>query len=178
MTSNTKAVMLMYELFKKRVLSSGSYVGDSITKNSNAIMENTWFRDPQAKVAYLYDYDNDEKRKNNKEKVDIKFIVTQYNTLAKDQVEYHVQFKPGAHYDVGLYIDIPDDTGVYKKWLICSVSKEPTFVKYSVLPCNYVFYWTKNDIVYSMDGVLRLRNSYNSGLYKMYTYSPLRLETA
>lgn len=141
--------------------------------NADMIMLNTWDNDIQSKKCYIYDYYHDEEGK--KTPIDAKYIVTQYGSLSKDQVEYHILFKPmsecpldyyksyqdkyKAEYPVGLYIDIPDANGVYKKWLICASDNEPQFVKHSILPCNYEFKWIHNGEKYSMWGVARMRNS-------------------
>ena len=96
----------------------------------------------------------------NKTRIDIKFIVKSYQSMDKDQVDYYIQFKPtqkirflgndelyyfetdyksiyGNTFPIGLYIDIPDDRGVYHKWLICREEKANQFPKYLVLPCDY-----------------------------------------
>lgn len=74
---------------------------------------------------------------------------------------------------MGTYVDIPDDTGTYNRWLIVGRSDEPQFVKYNILKCNWTFKWIVEGILYECLGVLRARNSYNSGL----TISPLLWET-
>lgn len=152
-------------------------------------MEATWNNDIQSKVCYIYDYYHDsepDKRKGlspetdpYKTRVDAKQIISQYGTLSKDQVEVHLMFKPShecpleyyadyetrydMEYPIGLYVDIPDEKGIYRRWLICNRDYEQQFVKYTILPCNYQFIWCKNGKVYKMWGVSRLRNSYNSG---------------
>lgn len=136
-----------------------------------------------------YDPSTDE----NKYAVSTKFIIYQYGTAANnDQVEYHIQFKPsqkvkfeetddlyyyetdfvkryGAEFPIGLYIDIPDDTGVYRKWMIVARSISNQFPKYTVLPCNHNFIWieNRNKIRYKrqMYGLARFKNSYSSGIW-------------
>ena len=107
--------------------------------------------------------------------VDLKFIITQYGSLSKDQIEYHIQFKPSWRFEepaymkeyetkfqaeipIGAYVDIPDDQGIYHKWLICSKEIGNQFIKYSVLPCNYYFHWVCGGKKYDMWGVARLRS--------------------
>lgn len=169
-------------------------LGQVRKKTSDVIMEATWDGDIQSKTCYIYDYYHDgEKDKaynlspaldNLKTPIEAKFIITQYPTLAKDQVEYHIQFKPSqkcpldyydyyndkfsARYPIGLYIDIPNLDGVYERWLICGYEYANQFIKYSVLPCNYELHWVKDGILYNMWCISRLRNSYNSGLWTDY----------
>ena len=57
--------------------------------------------------------------------------------------------------------------------LIVGRSDEPQFVKYNILKCNWTFRWIADGVIHECLGVLRARNSYNSGL----TISPLFWET-
>lgn len=174
-------------LYKKRI--GGKSVGAAHRKNSDMVMEATWYNDLQSKTCYIYDYYHDsepEKRKNLspasdplKTEVEAKYIISQYGTLSKDQVEVHLMFRPShkcpleyyadyenrydMEYPIGLYVDIPDEDGIYRRWMICNRDYEQQFIKYTILPCNYQFVWCKNGTVYKMWGVARLRNSYNSG---------------
>jgi hypothetical protein len=165
---------------------------------SDDIMLATWDNDIQSRVAYLYDYFHDDEplkfvnlhpeKSKTKIAVDIKFIINAYNSESKDQVGYHIQFKPRtgcvvdyydevlgeekfeAEYPIGLYCDIPDDEGVYRKWLITDRGYDlnPQFPTYYVLPCDYIFQWVYGGKMYSMAGVSRSQNSYNSGIWTDY----------
>ena len=102
--------------------------------------------------------------KTTKYKIDAKFIVTKYSSITSDQVEYHLMFKPSqkrvfeeddvlyyyekdyaerykAEFAVGMYVDIPDDTGLYRKWLIVAKEIGNQFIKFSILPCDYKLCW-------------------------------------
>lgn len=156
---------------------------------TDMVMESTWGRAINDKVCYIYDYWHDDSPGLNsgieytpyteKTKIDARFIVVQQGSLSKDQVEYHIMFKPSvelnlqndwpvsyytesfgrfAEFPVGMYIDIPDNRGVYKRWMVCAVYHELRYTKYSVLPCDYRFQWIKDDKLYQMWGVSRLRN--------------------
>lgn len=168
--------------YKRLIGKQAITAGQARKINSDMIMLNTWDNDIQSKKCYIYDYYHD--KDGEKTPVDAKYIVAKYGSLSKDQVEYHILFKPNsgrvldyykyyqekynAHYPIGLYIDIPDADGVYQKWLICSSDNEQQFIKHSILPCNYEFKWVHEGEKYSMWGVARMRNSYNSGLWTDY----------
>lgn len=167
-------------------------MGTALKSNSDIVMLGTWDRDPQTKECYMYDYFHDsEKGKLTglnpkfdklKTKVSVKLITTQYGTATKNQIEYHIQFKPAqeqvikyykstfsdkynSEYPIGLYIDIPDESGVYRRWLICERYLNQQFVKYAVIPCNYNFQWVFDNVKYSMAGISILKNSYSSGIF-------------
>lgn len=123
----------------------------------------------------------------------LKFMVKQYKSLAKDQPEYHIMFPPeewnkvqvedeslvpdwwysysslGVSFPIGLYVDIPNDKGVYYRWLIMYEDVANQFPKFGVIRCNYIFDWVTNKpqgrFLRHMPGVQRSQNSYNSGLW-------------
>ena len=156
-------------------------------KRANDIQSKTcyiydYFHDDQKDKKDHMTYEN-----TTKTRIDAKFIVKSYQSINKDQVDYYIQFKPSQktvfskddelyYFEtdyrnkyqnddfIGLYCDIPDDKGIYRKWLICSKEPANQFVKYLVLPCNYFLHWVENDgqnrYKRSMWVVLRNQNSY------------------
>ena len=102
--------MSVYESYKKRMkidtVSTGkSYptLGEKLKSDSDLIMEETFWNDPQSKICYIYDYFHDNEpdknvgmtyEKTTKTRIDAKFIVKSYQSLDKDQVEYYIQFRP------------------------------------------------------------------------------------
>ena len=78
-------------------------IGQIYKEQSDFIMEETFWNDPQSKVCYIYDYFHDDQPNKNvgmtyenttKTKIDVKFIVKTYQSIDKDQVEYYIQFRP------------------------------------------------------------------------------------
>ena len=127
-----------------------------------------------------------------KTRVEAKFIVKSYQSVDKDQVDYYLQFRPSQQTEfvegddlyyfetdyrkkygnddfIGLYCDIPDDKGIYRKWLIVRKEIANQFVKFLILPINYQLMWieTKGQerIKRRMWSVLKMQSSYNSGLW-------------
>ena len=128
----------------------------------------------------------------NKTKIDVKFIVKSYQSMDKDQVEYYLMFRPSqpvrfnegddlyyyetdfrkrysATFPIGLWVDLPDDRGIYHKWLICRNEPANQFPKYLILPANYELMWVEKNnekrIKRRMWCVLRQQMSYTSGVY-------------
>ena len=66
-------------------------------------------------------------------------------------------------------MDIPDDSGIYHKWLITYYEDANQFPKLGVVKCNYVFQWItdKKNVRYKrkMCGVERIARSYTSGIW-------------
>ena len=123
-----------------------------------------------------------------KTRIDAKFIIKSYQSMDKDQVEYYLQFKPSqkTHFDeddelyyfetnyrnrygndnfCGLYVDIPDDEGIYHKWMILKKEIANQFVKYLILPVNHELMWIERNgqekIKRRMWAILRNQNSYD-----------------
>ena len=151
-------------------------VGQTIKEQSDFAMESTWEYDPQSKVCYIYDYYHDDQPTLNKGMtyenttkycIDAKFIITKYQSISSDQIEYHLMFRPSqplefdeddelyyyerdyafkyrAEFPQGMFCDIPDDRGVYRRWLIVGKEFANQFVKYSILPCDYRLCWIEN----------------------------------
>lgn len=122
--------------------------------------------------------------------VKLKFIIKEYKSASKDDPEYHIMFEPdvwnsmsckpqwfidgyekfGIEFPVGMLCDIPDDRGVYHKWLVFYDEPANQFPKFGVLRCNYLFTWIKDDGIHrykrKMWGVERTQNSYTSGTWQ------------
>lgn len=127
-----------------------------------------------------------------KTRIDVKLIVKSYSSMDQDQPEFYCQFKPsqkvefdkddelyyyeteyrkryGMEFPIGMMLDLPDDRGVYRKWLICEKELANQFPKYLILPIDYLFMWIERDgnKIYKrkMWGVNRSQKSYTIGTY-------------
>ena len=156
----------MLDLYKKRMAATGSYMGEALKKQSDQIMDATFTRDIAYRKCYI-----------DGNAVDAKYVVHTYYSISGDAVDYHIQFRPGVHYPIGTYIDIPDDIGEYHRWLLINRSDEPQFPKYNALKCNWTFKWIDNGVIHEVLGVLRSRNNYNSGLWHNYLTTSVENQT-
>lgn len=147
----------MLDAYKRYLKAHGYVGGNAITNHSVKAMDATFKRDPAYRIAKI-----------DGEDIEIKFLIHNLYSIASDSIDYHVQFRPGVHYPLGTYIDIPDDTGTYKRWLIVGRNDNPTFVRYNVLKCNWTFKWIYEGKIHSVLGCIRSRNSYNSGVWTDY----------
>lgn len=200
--------MSVYDFYKR---TTGKYtsqngmdkttLGQQYKSESDMLMDELWWNDPQSKVCYIYDYFHDDQpdlkdhmtySHTTKIRIDAKFIVKSYQSIDKDQVEYYLQFRPsqkvefepkdelyyyeteyrqryGSEFPIGCYCDIPDDKGVYRKWLICAAEPANQFPKYLILPCDYRLTWVERNgqqtNLRAMWVVTRNQNSYTIGQY-------------
>lgn len=176
-------------------------LGQIYKEQSDFLVEETWSGDIQSKTCYIYDYFHDNQpllkdhmtyENTTKTKIDAKFIVSSYGSITKDQVAYHIMFRPsqpvefsesdelyyfetdyrqswGMTFPTGLFIDIPNEKKVYEKWLIITMEQGNQFIKYNILPCNYLFEWVEingqNRYKRRMWGCDRQQLSYDAGTW-------------
>lgn len=185
--------------YRQRLSQKGKWAGQVRKTEADNITEATWYNDLATRTCYLFDYYHDPQPlqfndltpdESVQVPVDLKYIVYSSQTYSKDAITYHIQFKPSedgkdnivpyyeeyfkARYDAtfpcGLYVLIPDNHGVYNKWLIVGTANynDPQFSTYEVLRCDKVFQWVYRNKKYQMCGVKRSQNSYNSGIWVKY----------
>ena len=160
--------MLSFEDMQIVCQNIGSH-GQQLKEMSDMFMQHTFDTDIGTKLCYIYDYYHDDQAdieygynptlSKTKFPVKLKFIVKTYKSMSKEDPEYHIMFEPDAwnsmsckpdwfvksyerlsvEFPVGLYVDIPDDRGVYRRWLVMYIEMANQFVKCGVLRCNYLF---------------------------------------
>ena len=179
--------MLSFNDYKST--SRATTLGEVRKQQSDMIMEATWDGDIATKTMYFFDYEHDPEPKKFKdldmwkyEKLPMmrcKYLQGTYQSLDKDVVPFKLQMKPSqenvvpyydevfanrysATYPVGLYVVLPNDKGVYEKWLVVAPADDKAlqFPTYQILPCDYVLNWIYSNKKYSMCGCLRSQNSY------------------
>ena len=167
-------------------------------EQSDMIMNETFWEDIQSRVVWLFDYYHDTQitklndlivEEDNMVPIDAKFVMSSSQTFDKDPITVHLQLRPGqkcnvdyynevfkkrydATFPIGLYCLIPDEQGVYNRWLVVdkanyNVTQFPTF---EILRCDKVFQWIMDGIKMQCPGVLRSQNSYNKLLHHIVIY--------
>lgn len=170
----------------KKALSSTT--GQRHSYEAQDIIKHTWYNDPASTVGYLYDYTHDDEPDKNiglhpedsktKTRVDIKYMLSSYRTLNKDEVDSRIMFKPSYEcnvsyykdmfekptksvFPVGLYLDLKNEDGIWKRWLVVSTAtaNNNDFPTWSILPCGHKFQWVYDGKKYEMWGVERSQSS-------------------
>lgn len=171
-----------------RIYSSPT-TGQAHTQESMNIIEATWYDDPASTVAYFYDYYHDDEPEKNiglhpeqsktKTRIDIKYMLSAYKTLEKDEQDIHIMFKPSykcnvsyykkdfidvisSRFPTGLYCDIYDKADhMWKRWLVVAEANvnNQDFPNWAILPCTYKFQWVYEGKKYEMWGVERSQSS-------------------
>lgn len=183
--------MPSFNLYKQ--MFGGRTLGQVRKDDSDMVMEASWDGDISSCVAYFYSKVHDSEFDSGddlhpcgtrKVPVEIKFFEIEYNSLSKDEVPYHIMFKPsfdykelipfydeefarpyGALFPDGLFCDIPDKNGVYHRWLCAGQYRRYSeqFSTFFVLPCTHKLQWVYKRQKYECWCVLKNQSSYNSG---------------
>ena len=154
-----------------------------LRQNALTLLESTWSADPYTRKCYLYDCSRDDQPALNggmtydnttKLPLEAKFFSRSCRHAGHTHTEYEVCFRPSqttpgfyeetfgpsAAFPAGLYLDIPDEQGLYHKWILCGSRQEATRTIHSILPCNYEFLWVYGGERFRMWGFSRLRNRF------------------
>lgn len=184
--------MLNFQDYKRMVGYGATTTGSTHTAEAKSVIEASWYDDPASCIGYLYSWEYDDEQDKNiglhpeksktKIPVDVKFLINSYQSLDRDNIDYRIMFKPsykcnvpyyenlfakkcGAEWPVGLFIDLPDSEGIYRRWLIVAGANTDNrdFPNWAVLFCDYDFKWVHKGKKMHLWGVGRSQNSYNSG---------------
>lgn len=162
-----------YELYLKR---HGRNLAEVKKNQSDVIINKTFTRDPNYKRVYILTPEGWKYE-------DAKYQTHSTPSIIKDAVDYYLQFRPKVHYPVGTYVIIPDDTdfdiNLTKEqmdnpfsqpvpqrtqwWFIVGRDDARSYVRYSILKCNYEFKWLWKGNIMRCYGAVRGANSYTSG---------------
>ena len=171
--------MITYNNYKSFLLHQGKNLSEIRKAQTNLVMNATWTNDPTYKRVYILTKDGWKWE-------DVKYQFHFAQSVAKDNVDYYIQFRPGVHYPIGTYILVPGDDSpelnltkeelaypfkqpIEKRtqwWIIVDRDNENAFVRYNILQCNWDFRWVYNGRIHSIYGVVRSAQSYTSGVWR------------
>lgn len=154
----------MLDAFRARMARQGDTQNQAYLKQSDMIINETFSRDPAYRKVVLTHAPSNMYNV----EFDAKYLVQSYYNITKDEVDYYLQFRPHVQVPIGSYVDVPDDNGVFERWLIVAYDDRPQFPLYYILKCNWTLKWVYEGKVYKVLGVLRNQNSYNSGVWTDY----------
>lgn len=168
--------MININTYRQTLINQGKTIADIRRNQSNEIMNATFTQDPTYKKVYVLTKDGWKFE-------DAKYQFHTAASILRDAVDYYLQFRPKVHYPIGTYIIVPDDTdpdinltGQELKdpflqppkkrtqwWMIVNRDEANSFVRYSILKCNWNFQWMYKGQIQSCFGCVRNANSYTSG---------------
>lgn len=170
-------------MYKSMLTSRGRNLSQARRNQSDMIMNATFTGDTGYKRVYILDPERGWHYE------DAKYSKHATVSILKDAVDYYLQFRPNTHYQIGLYVFIPDDVSddigfkefepidpfqdegfdMNKLWMIVNKNDDAQFVRYNILKCNWDFRWIckvhgKMELMHII-GCSRSANSYTSGVW-------------
>jgi len=175
--------LITQDMYKSMLTSRGRNLSQARRNQSDMIMNATFTGDTGYKRVYILDPERGWHYE------DAKYSKHATVSILKDAVDYYLQFRPNTHYQIGLYVFIPDDVSddigfkefepidpfqdegfdMNKLWMIVNKNDDAQFVRYNILKCNWDFRWIckvhgKMELMHII-GCSRNANSYTSGIW-------------
>lgn len=165
----------MFEFYRNRMSNLGTNMSETLRMQSNAVIEQTWSRDPNYRRVYVvkasYGLPVATARH---ELVDVKFNVETYQKVGADEPAYTLQFRHGAEkinpdICIGSYVYMRDEDDNWKWWMITGLDERPQFRQYHINECNWKFGYVVDGKIYYHLGVLRGGSSLREADENSYT---------
>lgn len=169
----------MYEEFRKRMDRRGSFMGETMRRQSDMIVNATWLNSVSARrvqVKWLSHglprtYTNPSEFE---DPIDAHFELKSAYSLNSGESPYYLTFRPGElvrhpEIKVGAYVSIPNVDNIPEWWMIIFIEDDNELKKLQILKCNWTFGWVANGKVYRHLGVLRNGSSTREADENAYT---------
>lgn len=169
----------MYEAFRNRMSRRGSFMGETMRMQSDAIVNATWMNSVSARrvqVKWLncglppaYTNPNEFEQP-----LDAHFELKSAYSLNSGESPYYLTFRPGElarhpEIKVGAYVSIPNVDNVPEWWMIVFIEDDNELKKLQILKCNWTFGWVVDGKIYRHLGVLRHGSSTREADENTYT---------
>ncbi len=169
----------MYEEFRKRMDRRGSFMGETMRRQSDAVVNATWLNSVAARrvqVKWLNHglpptYTSVEEFE---DPIDAHFELKSAYSIANGESPYYLTFRPGElirhpEIKVGAYVSIPNVDNIPEWWMIIFIEDDNELKKLYIMKCNWVFRWVVDGKIYSHLGVLRNGSSTREADENAYT---------
>lgn len=155
----------MYEEFRKRMDKHGSFMGETMRRQSDAIVNATWLNSVSARrvqVKWLNHglpptYNNPNEFE---DPLDAHFELKSAYSISSGESPYYLTFRPGEltkhpEIKVGAYVSIPNVDNIPEWWMIVFIEDDNELNKLYIMKCNWIFKWVVDGKIYTHLGILR-----------------------
>lgn len=155
----------MYEEFRKRMDRRGSFMGETMRRQSDMIVNATWLNSVAARrvqVKWLNrglppEYTSPDEFE---DPIDAHFELKSAYSLNSGESPYYLTFRPGElvrhpEIKVGAYVSIPNVDNIPEWWMIIFIEDDNELKKLQIMKCNWTFCWVVGGKIYRHLGVLR-----------------------
>lgn len=169
----------MYEEFRNRMSRRGSFMGETMRRQSDAVVNATWLNSVAARrvqVKWLNrglppEYASADEYE---DPIDAHFELKSAYSLNSGESPYYLTFRPGElvrhpEIKVGAYVSIPNVDNIPEWWMIVFIEDDNELKKSYIMKCNWVFKWVVDGKICSHLGVLRNGSSTREADENAYT---------
>ena len=169
----------MYEEFRKRMERRGSFMGETMRRQSDMIVNATWLNSVAARrvqVKWLNrglppEYASVDEFE---DPIDAHFELKSAYSLNSGESSYYLTFRPGElvrhpEIKVGAYVSIPNTDNIPEWWMIVFIEDDNELKRLQILKCNWTFGWVADGKIYRHLGVLRHGSSTREADENAYT---------
>lgn len=155
----------MYEEFRRRMDRRGGFMGETMRRQSDAVVNATWLNSVAARrvqVKWLNrglppEYASVDEFE---DPIDAHFELKSAYSLNSGESSYYLTFRPGElirhpEIKVGAYVSIPNVDNIPEWWMIVFIEDDNELKKLQILKCNWTFGWVADGKIYRHLGVLR-----------------------
>lgn len=163
----------MYEDFRKRMERKGSFMGETMRRQSDAIVNATWLNSVAARrvqVKWLnYGLPPEYASATDfEDPIDAHFELKSAYSVNSGETPYYLTFRPGEltrhpEIQVGAYVCIPNVDDIPEWWLIIFIEDDNELKKVQILKCNWTLKWIADGKIYSTLGCQRYISGNSSG---------------
>ena len=169
----------MYKEFRNRMSRRGSFMGETMRMQSDAVVNATWLNSVAARrvqvkwlnrgLPPIYNHPSEFE-----DPIDAHFELKSAYSISSGESPYYLTFRPGElvkhpEIKVGAYVSIPNVDNIPEWWMIVFVEDDNELKKLYIMKCNWVFKWVVDGKIYSHLGVLRNGSSSREVDEKTYT---------
>ena len=169
----------MYEGFRNRMSRRGSFMGETMRLQSDAIVDATWLNSVAARRVQVKWLDSGlpptyASADEFDDPLDAHFELKSEYSISSGASPYYLTFRPGElmrhpEIKVGSYVCIPNVDNVPEWWMIIFVEDDNELKKSYIMKCNWIFRWVVNGKIYSHLGILRSGSSTREADENSYT---------
>lgn len=169
----------MYEEFRKRMDKRGSFMGETMRRQSDEIVNATWLNSVAARRVQVKclnrglppEYASAEEFE---DPIDAHFELKSPYSLNSGESSYYLTFRPGEllrhpEIKIGAYVSIPNTDDIPEWWMIVFIEDDNELKKLQILKCNWTFGWVVDGKIYHHLGVLRHGSSTREADVSAYT---------
>ena len=169
----------MYENFRNRMSRRGSFMGETMRLQSDAVVDATWLNSVSARrvqVQWLdsglpHEYTSADEFE---DPLDAHFELKSEYSISNGSLPYYLTFRPGElmrhpEIKVGSYVCIPNVDDVPEWWMIIFIEDDNELKKSYIMKCNWIFRWVVDGKIYSHLGILRNGSSNREADENAYT---------